>query len=364
MSSIRPAQSASLAEQLRPLALATLACGLTTLLASGLLLVFDPSNVVMLFLLTAVFVALKLGRAAGIWAAILCVGCFDFFFVEPRFSFAVSDTQYVFTLILLLVAALTGSELATRLRSEAAVAQRTLVRMEGEKLRNAVLAAVSHDLKTPLTAIRGLAEVLEQPGCLDAAEQIDIARSIRMQAEEQHRLVMNLLDLARLQSEGVRLNRQWHPLGEIVGTALTRSAALLGGRRIHAQLPPDLPLIEVDGVLLERVLVNLLENAGKYTGAEATVLIRAAPSADWIHVFVEDDGPGLPVDPERLFEPFTRGQKESSIAGVGLGLTLCRSIVAAHGGTIRGEQRAPRGARFEVRLPLSAPPEIETEATA
>jgi K+-sensing histidine kinase KdpD len=347
---------------LRALLLATGACALTTFVAYWLLHVFDLSNVVMLFLLTAVLVALKLGRVAGVWAALLCVGCLDFFFVEPKLSFAVSDTQYVFTLVLLLAAALVTSELAARLRSEERVAQNTLLRMEGERLRNAVLAAVSHDLKTPLTAIRGLAEMLERSNDLAKSEGTDLARSIRLQAEELQRLVTNLLDLARMQSEGVRLNKQWHPLAEIVGTSLARSAALLAQRQIRTDLPADLPLLEVDGILFERVLVNLLENAGKYTPPDATVSIRATPIGDSIQVLIEDDGPGLPTpDLESLFAPFTRGQKESSIAGVGLGLTLCRSIVTAHGGTIRARQ-VPHGASFEIRVPLGASPEVESES--
>jgi two-component system sensor histidine kinase KdpD len=242
------------------------------------------------------------------------------------------------------------------------VAQETLVKMEGERLRNALLAAVSHDLKTPLTAIRGLAETLEQPERLTIDQHGELARAIRVQAEELQRLVRNLLDLARMQSEGVRLNREWHTLDEIVGSALAQSERLLADRRVVADLLVDLPLVEVDALLLERVLVNLLDNAIKYAGDASTISVRGRASGDTLYIFVDDDGPGFPSrDMNVLFEPFERGQKESSIAGVGLGLALCRSIVAAHGGMIRAEQLQPRGARFEIRLPLGTPPEIEHE---
>jgi two-component system sensor histidine kinase KdpD len=502
---VRPASSTPSTNHARALGLATLACGTTTVIAGWLLRFFDLSNVIMLFLLTVVFIALKLGRVAGAWAAFLCVACLNFFFVEPRLSFAVSDTQYIFTFGLMLAVALVISQLAVRLRSEAKtatagerratalarvardlsgaikteqivsicketiaplfgaqvalllpdrsdrliaardaafvdlsaaqwsydhvqqaglgtqtlsgaeglylplkapmaprgvlvlrpisgplssdpddrrlldaccssialalerihfvdVAQDTLVRMEGERLRNALLAAVSHDLKTPLTAIRGLAETLEHPNDLARSEHMDLARSIRMQAEELQRLVTNLLDVARMQSEGVRLNKEWHPVSEIVGSALARSSSVLGPRNVRAVLPADLPMVEVDAPLFERVLVNLLDNAVKYTEPDATITIRAGPSGEMMSLFVEDDGPGLPTsDIESLFEPFTRGRKESSIAGVGLGLALCRSIVSAHGGTIRAKQRSPHGASFEIRLPLGSPPEIESE---
>jgi two-component system sensor histidine kinase KdpD len=237
------------------------------------------------------------------------------------------------------------------------------VRMEGERLRNALLAAVSHDLKTPLTAIRGLAETLEQPHSLTSTEHVELAHAIRLQAEGLQRLVTNLLDLARMQSAGVRINKEWHTLDEIVGSALARFGPVLEKGRVKTELPADLPLVEVDATLIERVLVNLLDNAVKYTPSGSMIWIRADASGDTMHLFVEDDGPGLPAsDVESLFAPFTRGQKESSISGVGLGLALCRSIVSAHAGTIRAGQRSPHGTCFEIHLPLGAAPEIERES--
>lgn len=491
-----------------PLLLATLACAGTTVLASFLLRVFDLSNVVMLFLLTVVFVALKLGRAAGAWAALVCVASLNFFFVEPRWSFSVADTQYIFTFALMLVVAIIISQLAVRLRTEARVAaagerraatlarvardlsgaikieqisaictetlasllggravlvlpdmdgqliagqgvgfvdmsvaqwsyehakqagcgtetlsgatalylplkapmrvrgvlavqhdaaapsgdpderrlldaccssialalerihfvevaQDTLLRMEGERLRNALLAAVSHDLKTPLTAIRGLAETLEHPGKMAPAEQSELARAIRMQADGLQRLVANLLDLARMQSEGVRLNKEWNALDEIVGSALAHMYRGQDQRSVLADLPADLPLVEVDAVLLERVLINLLDNAFKYAGDDAIITIKARAMGETLYLFVDDNGPGLPSgNIEHLFEPFVRGQRESAIAGVGLGLALCRSIVSAHGGTIHAENLDAHGVRIAIRLPLGAPPVVEQEEDA
>jgi two-component system sensor histidine kinase KdpD len=245
----------------------------------------------------------------------------------------------------------------------AEVAQETLVRMEGERLRNSLLAAVSHDLRTPLTAIRGLAETLERRTDLPAAERAEVASAIRNQASGLQRVVTNLLDLARMQSAGIRLNRDWHSLDEIVGSALSQLGPALSGRCVRTGLPGDLPLVEVDAPLIERVFVNLLDNALKYTPAEAGILIGAKAACGSLYFFVEDRGPGLPPgDPEQLFEPFTRGQKESAISGVGLGLALCRNIIMAHGGTIRAEAAQPSGTRFEIRLPLGSPPPIEEEA--
>ncbi|TAM82023.1 MAG: sensor histidine kinase KdpD [Candidimonas sp.] len=480
--------------------IATAACFATTAVAGWLLRVFELSNVVMLFLITVVFISLWLGRLAGAWASILSVASFDFFFVAPRFSFTVADTQYIFTFALMLAVAVTIGQLAAKLRAEAIVAREgerraaalvrvtrdlagalaveqivsvcqdtmaplfekrmililpdasgnlvtshsvdfvdlsvarwsfdhveeaghgtqtlnaaralylplkapmamrgvlaiqfddettaippggrrlldaccaaiaqalerihfvevardTIVRMEGEKMRNTLLSAVSHDLKTPLTAIRGLAETLEHPDGLSELERTDIARSIRAESDELRRLVSNLLDLARIQAEGVALHKEWHSLSEIVGSALARFAAVWPLRVVSTELPPNLPLVEADGVLIERVLTNLLDNAAKYTPPTSVITIRGGYTGGGVSIVVEDDGPGLPQgDPDRLFEPFARGWKESSIAGVGLGLALCRRIIAAHDGTITARPRQPCGATFEIRLPCPAAP--------
>jgi two-component system sensor histidine kinase KdpD len=490
------------------LALATGACALTTLVALWLVHYFDPPNLVALFLLNVVVISLRLGRVAAIWAALLSVASFDFFFIPPLLSFAMSDTQYLFSFALILVVAWVTSAVGSRLRADARialagerreatvarvardlsgadkseqivaicretfaplfeakvalilpdstdrllpskegefadlsvaqwaydhgqraglgtsilsaaealyiplkapircrgvmaiqpqnrtsldspddkrlleacgssialalerihfaqVAQETLVRMEGERMRNSLLSAVSHDLRTPLTAIRGLAETLEQATDLPRNEQTEVASAIRHQAEELQQLVTNLLDLARMQSAGVRLDKQWHPLDEIVGSALSRLGPALSKREVRTELPSDLPLVEVDASLFERVLINLLDNALKYTPPDAKILIGAKAVGPSMYCFVEDNGPGLPPgDPEQFFKPFVRGQKESAISGVGLGLALCRSIIAAHGGTIRAEAAKPAGTRFEIRVPLGSPPGIEEEDAA
>ena len=134
---------------------------------------------------------------------------------------------------------------------------------------------------------------------------------------------------------------------------------------MRTELPIDLPLLEVDASLFERVLINLLDNALKYTPPDAKILIGAKAVGPSMYCFVEDNGPGLPAgDPEQFFKPFVRGQKESAISGVGLGLALCRSIIGAHGGTIRAEAAQPAGTRFEIRVPLGSPPGIEEEDAA
>jgi two-component system sensor histidine kinase KdpD len=239
------------------------------------------------------------------------------------------------------------------------VAQDAVVRMEGERLRNSLLAALSHDLRTPLTSLVGLSESLALSRPPLAAAQMELANALRDEARRMSTLVANLLDMARIQSGGVKLNLQWQMVEETIGSALRACRWQLGARTVDTRLPRGLPLVRFDATLLERVLCNLLENAGKYTPADARVTIAARAEDDLLVVSVCDDGPGLPAGREdALFEKFVRGRQESPIAGVGLGLAICRAIVDAHGGRMRAFNRPDAGACFEMRLPLGEPPPL------
>ena len=478
------------------------ACLVVTLLASVLISVLDQSNVIMLYLLAVVAVAVRYGRGPGVLASFLSVAVFDFFFVPPRMSFSVSDTQYVLTFIVMLSVALTISQLTARmsfaaridthrerrtralydlgrelagaltasqiieigtshidalfdahcvvlvpnsqeevkpasehalvdsavaqwvydhqqpaglgtdtLPSSAAlyialkapmrtrgvlalvpedphqvlipeqqrlletcaaqialalervhyveVAQDAIVAMESERLRNSVLSAISHDLRTPLTTMVGLSTLMSQE--LGREEQLEVARAIHDEALRMNNLVTNLLDMARLQS-GVRLNRQWQMLDEVVGSALRASERVLRDHRLALDLAPNLPLLEYDEVLLERVLVNLLQNAGKYTPPGSLITLSARLENQEVVVMVCDDGPGLPPGIEhKLFDKFTRGTFETPTPGVGLGLAICRSIVEAHGGRISAFNREPHGAGFSFTLPVGTAPVLPKE---
>jgi two-component system sensor histidine kinase KdpD len=233
--------------------------------------------------------------------------------------------------------------------------------MESERLRNALLAAISHDLRTPLAALAGMAETLPLTGPPLAPPHAAIARSLVAATRRMRALVDNLLDMARLQSGHVALDLQWQSLEEIIGSALRGLEPLFDGRRpLRVDLPADLPLLRADAALLERVLVNLLENAAKYTPEDAAITIGAASAGAFVEVWVADDGPGLPPGrEERLFDKFERGTRESATPGVGLGLAICRAIVAAHGGSIRAERRPEGGARFVFALPRGEPPGVD-----
>jgi two-component system sensor histidine kinase KdpD len=471
----------------------------------------DLANIAMLFLLGVVFIAYRFGRGPAVLAALLSVASFDFFFVPPRLSFAVSDVEYVLTFAVMLTVALVIGSLTAGLRYQArvahyreerarnlyemakslssslvdeqvveisdrfvessfrakaaillpdaadklqaplacgampaydlavaqwcydrnapagvgtdtlpanpqlylplrapmrvrgvlvvepsrtrlllipeqrrlldtfaalvaialerihfvSVAQDTLIKMESERLRNTLLAGLSHDLRTPLTALVGLAETLYLDLAAAQSQHADRAGVLREQALRTSRMVNNLLEMARLQSGDVKPHKDWQSIEEMAGGALQALDSALANRPVKLDLPADLPLVRCDAVLIERVLVNLIENAIKYTPEGTAIGVSAARADGSMRIEVWDEGPGLPAGQERaLFARFARGQKESAVPGVGLGLAICEAIVAAHGGRIWAENRAPHGARFVFTLPLEEQPIIEREAAS
>ncbi len=462
----------------------------------------DLANIAMLFLLVVLMVAVRLGRGPSVTATCVSVACFDFFFVPPRFTFAISDVQYLVAFGVMLAVGLITGHLTAGLRFQAHVAARresrtralyefaralsgvlqtdqiqeatrdaigrtfgartvllvpdaagrvavagddaiaaldtgiaqwafdhgasagmgtdtlpgspvfylplvapmrtrgvlaieaatphwltapeqrqqldtfaalaaialervhyievaqdALVRIESERLRNSLLAALSHDLRTPLTSLMAQAEALAGSTPPLAAGQRAMADALREETVRMGRLVTNLLDMARIESGDVKLRLQWQPVEEVIGSALAASRAALAGHVVATRVPADLPLVQYDAVLVERVLSNLLENAGKYTPPGSTVTVAAEQHGQWLNVAVTDDGPGLPPGQEEaVFEKFTRGERESAKPGVGLGLAICRAIVGAHGGTIRAANRPGGGAAFTFTLPVGTPP--------
>ncbi|MGZ8365303.1 MAG: DUF4118 domain-containing protein [Nitrospira sp.] len=248
----------------------------------------------------------------------------------------------------------------TRLSDEAEQAH---VRAETERMRNAILSSVSHDLRTPLATITGAASSLaEEQGKLDLSARCELSRSIYREADRLDRLLKNLLDMMRIEAGVVRLSKEWHPLDEVVGAALARLEGRLRDHTVNAAFPADLPLLFVDGVLLEQVVINLVENAVKYAPSGGTIDLFASASDREIVVEVADRGPGIPVGEESLvFDKFYRG-KTAREGGVGLGLTICRGIVEAHGGRIWAENRSGGGAIFRFSMPLpDQQPSVETE---
>jgi two-component system, OmpR family, sensor histidine kinase KdpD len=249
-------------------------------------------------------------------------------------------------------------------RSRLADAAKTAaLRARTEEMRSSLLSSVSHDLRTPLAAITGAATTLrEDDGALPAHERAELLETVCEEAERLDRLVRNLLDMTHLESGALRVKREWVPLEEIVGGAINRMELALAGRVIRTQLHPDLPLISADPVLLEQVLINLLENARKYTPAGSPIDISARICDRSIEIEVSDRGSGLPAGSEsRIFEKFFRA-KAGGTPGVGLGLAICRGIVEAHGGTITAENRPGGGATFRISLAqIGEAPSVATD---
>ena len=468
-------------------------CVLVTSLAMALRSWLAPENLVMLYLMEVVLVAVRLGRGPAIAASFLAVLAFDVFLVPPYYSLSVNDSQYLLTFAIMLAVSLIISGLTSNLQTQASlahyrerratalfelsgalsaaltstqvvatgsshlqamfhapalllladrdgllqppdggaqpsaatlaaaqqlleggasapasdaiylplrapmrvrgvlvlqaahtmppellqllqtcaaqialavervhyvdVAQATQVEMASERLRNSLLSAMSHDVRTPLTVIVGLSGTLAASHGLTGAARQELAAAIEEEARRMEQLVTNLLDMARLQAGPVLLNLQWQMLEEVVGSALSLQARSLAGRRVELRLAPDLPPLALDAVLIERVLCNLLANAARLTPAASPLAIEASRVGEMVEVALEDQGPGVaPAQRGRIFDKFSRAHAESAGSGVGLGLSICRAIVEAHGGRIRVESGSAGGARFIFSLPVGSPP--------
>jgi two-component system sensor histidine kinase KdpD len=495
-----------------PYVAALVAVAISTAIAWAMFPYFAVSNLIMVYLLGVIIVATRYGRGGSLLATLLSVAAFDFFFVPPYFTFAVSDTQYLVTFAVMLVVALVISSLAVRIRaqaesarererrmaalyamsrelaaargvselrevavrhiaevfrtrvvvllpqpdgrlapdegdtaqfpmdtSEVAVgqwvhehgrvagqgtdtlpgasglyvpltgsrgsvgvlglrpqdprplqapeqlhqleafasqtalaierarlaedAERAQVRAETERLRNSLLSSVSHDLRTPLASITGAAStLLENEAHLDADTRRDLLESLHEEADRLNRLVQNLLEMTRLESGALQLHTEWHPVEEVVGAALGRFGKALARRAVTTRVPPDLPLVPMDDVLIEQVLINLLDNVLKYTPAESPIEVSAEDGGGAVLIEVADRGPGLPPGEERrIFEKFHRAEAAPTQRGAGLGLAICRGIVNAHGGRIWAENRPGGGVSVRFTLPVKEAPPILSE---
>ena len=244
------------------------------------------------------------------------------------------------------------------------VAHASTLRWQTEQQRSAILATLSHDLRTPLTVLFRLADSLAHDGRLTPEDHARVLQ-LRDQSHGLHRLVDNLLDLARFRSGPIELRRDWQSVPELAGAAVQAMRPWLDVTRVRFDLPGDLPLVQVDAVLLERVFCNLLENAAKYSPAGTPIVVRAQLSGDapTMAVAIDDQGPGFPdASAGPRFEMFERGARESTVPGVGVGLAVCRAIVEAHGGRIAASNLPAGGGRVTFELPLAAVPAIPVEA--
>jgi two-component system, OmpR family, sensor histidine kinase KdpD len=316
------------------------------------------TDLAMVYLLGVVVASAFFERDASIACAVLSFIALDFFFVPPFFTLHFTHNEHLITGIVLLIVGISTSALAARVREEMQRARSAAVRAGEEQLRNSLLASLSHDLRTPLAVIAGSASTLrDNRARLPIEEQDQLLEAIVEQSRIMSLEVSDVLEMTRLHAGPVSLNRQWYPLEELIGAALDRCQTHLAGHEVAVRMPPELPMIHVDGVLIEKLLVNLLENAAKYTPAGTHIDVSAWHSDRHINVAVEDNGPGIPGNLRgRLFEKFSRANSESAAAGSGLGLSICRAIAQVHGMNLDAEHQPQRGARFVLKMPYAAPP--------
>src|SRR6202789_479070 len=234
-------------------------------------------------------------------------------------------------------------------------AESARIAAETERLRNTLLASISHDLRTPLAVITAASSALNDESMVfEAAARRSLTAQIEVKANEMAGIISNVLELIRLETGRVVLRRQWVMLQELLNPSLARLEARLAGRPITVALPPHLPALHLRRALMMQVFMNLLENAAKHTPSGPAITVSALREDGFLRIDVEDEGPGLPAgDPTRLFLKFQRGQEESNTGGAGLGLSICRAIVNVHGGHISAITKPGRGARFSVTLPIT-----------
>ncbi len=318
---------------------------------------------VMLYLLTIMVAASLFGRGPSLLASTISVLAYDFFFIPPYFTFVVDDQRHLLTFAMMFIVGLLFSGLTQRVRRHEQRATEALLQARTEQMRSALLSAVSHDLRTPLGAIKGAASTLrEGEGVTGDAGRADLLDTICEEADRLDRLVRNLLDMTRLDSGSLMVKREWVPLEEIVGAAMTRLEGPLANRAVRTQLPSSLPLVSVDPILLEQLFVNLLENASKYTPPGTPIDVTAQLQDGAMLIEVADRGTGLSPGTELLvFEKFYRGPSVAS-PGAGLGLAICLGIAQAHGGSMSAANRPDGGAVFRLILPqLERPPTVPSE---
>ncbi len=329
---------------------AVAAVAVTTALGFALYPHIGLGDVGMLYL-PAVMLASLAGRGPALVAASVAVAAFDFCFVPPRFTFVIVDAQHAVTFVVMFATGLAIATLTERLQRQQALARQADLRARTEEVRSSLLSSVSHDLRTPLAVITGAATSARDSAVPFAARQ-ELLATVVDEARRLERMLGNLLHLTRMET-GLAPVREWVPIDELVGGALTRVERMVGDRVVEVDVPPEIA-VPVDPVLLEQALINLIENAIR-NGAPP-ISIAAARIGDRVVIEVRDRGPGIKAgDEERVFEKFFRA---SAAPGAGLGLAVVRAIVRAHGGDIHASNQPDGGARFVVELPAAAAPSI------
>lgn len=242
----------------------------------------------------------------------------------------------------------------------AEIARQSELKSADQNLRFTILSSLSHDIRTPITSLIGTVDTLMLARKLSPEKQDSLLNGLRFQAQSIHRLVSNLLEMAKLQLGSIKMNKEWQPIEEVIGTALRQAADITQERTVAVDIADNLPPLQFDAVLVERVLWNLIENACKYSPEGSPIEIAASKNGEFVDVAVCDRGPGLPHGKEEdIFRLFQRGVPESSVPGAGLGLAIAHNITEAHQGKLLAENREGGGSCFHMLLPAGAPPTLD-----
>lgn len=314
------------------------------------------TNLVMLYLLTVVMVAIRLGYGPAIFTASLSVLVFNFFFVPPQYTLRVADAQYLLTFMGLFVVGFVIADLTNRSRKQSEATQQAQIAKEREKLQTALLNSISHELRTPLVSITGTLGTLRDPNVVyDNDAQKELIEGAWQEAERLNHLVGNLLEMSRLQAGNTRIRRELYDIHEVIAVARRQLVGRLNDRHLITDIQPDVPLIPIDLMLMALVISNLLDNAIKYSPPQSKIVIQVSYDKAWLTLAVYDEGMGIAeADIPHIFERFYRSDSVNEIRGTGLGLSICESIVELHGGQIKASNRTTGGACFEITLPLQA----------
>lgn len=313
-----------------------------------------PSDIIMIYLAASVFVAARLGLMPALVYAAASVGAFNYFFIEPRYSFDVANPSYWLTFAVMLSCSVLIALQAAALREKVFLAQereRQARALYDLKVRNMLLRAIPHDLKTPLSAMIAASESLLRDATALGADEVLLVRTIHDQSLRFSRTVNNLLDLARIGEGPLPLNTAAYDPAELIGIALQHCAGPLQSHSVSVDAAADLPFIRVDGLLLTQLLQNLIDNAARHTPAGTHIHVAAELARDAFVFSVADDGPGLaPGQETGLLAGFAQ---DASSAKSSLGLAICQAVAQAHGATLQARNQPDGGAEFILRLPAS-----------
>ena len=359
--------------------------------ATGVLKLFrshvNTTTVALAFLLIILFVATRFGSRPAVAAAIVGVFCFNFYFLPPVGNLTIADPDNWIALASFLITAVTAGELSARARrraEEAEAGRREIERLytelrdaferasqaealrRSERLKSALLDAVTHDIRTPLTSIKASVTTLldelrargEDAAKLDAEGRREMLEVIDEEADRLNRFVEGLVELARIEAGQLELRRRWGTVDEIVMTALERAEPLTRRHAVEVSIEKDLPVVRVDAKAVAEVLYTLLDNAAKYSPAGTRIKVSASQADEMMRLTVEDQGSGVPTElRERVFDKFFRAMRDGDMgaqpSGTGMGLAIARGIVEAHGGRIWVDDPGlGRGTRVALTLPV------------